>query len=221
MITYKNILNDKKIIERYKKIDAQNVFPFSHGLQHIRNMVEIMNKITKVLKITGKEKRNLLIACVLHDIGQANGRENHGLIAKEFSREYLKNQISETDLQEILSAIEKHDQETRLDELSLFSNLVCFADKMDFSKKRLEKDYEKKFGHLIYGDITGVDFKYDNSCLSILISTNGISEAMNLLEKRHFFHKVINSSISMSKKLRASCKILVDRNELNLDKYTH
>lgn len=219
MITSKKILNDRKVIDEYKKIDAQNNFPFNHGLQHIKNVVKIMEKITVMLNITGSKKQNLLIACALHDIGQVNGRENHALKAKLFSKDYLKNKISETDLNIILSAIEKHDQETDLDKLSFFINLVCFADKMDFSKRRLEKDYEKNFGHLIYGDIVDINFKYTDNCLKIIITTNGVNKAKELLEERNFFHKVINSSISISKKLKASCKILVDQNEIDISKY--
>lgn len=219
MITYKDILNDKKVINEYKKIDAQNVFPFSHGLQHIKNVVKIMGKITDTLNITGNRKQYLLIACALHDIGQTNGRENHGLKAKLFSKEYLKNEIPKTDLNLILSAIEKHDQETQLDKLSLFTNLVCFADKMDFSKKRLEKNYEKKFGHLVYDDIVDINFEYIDNCFKVKITTNGIDNAKQLLEQRNFFHKVINSSVSMSKKLKASCKILVDKDEIDINQH--
>lgn len=219
MITYKDILSDQKVIDEYKKVDAQNIYPFNHGLLHIKNVVEIMSKLTKALNITGDKKRYLLIASALHDIGQTDGRENHELKAKIFSQEFLKNKIPETDLNVILSAIEDHDQEIHLEKLSLFTNLVCFADKMDFTQKRLEKDYEKKFGHLVYGDVVDINFEFIDNCLKIMITTNGKSNARELLMERSFFQKVIKSGISISKKLKASCKIFVDQNEMDISGY--
>lgn len=220
MITYKSILSDQKVIDEYAKIDAQNIYPFSHGLQHAANVAEIVGKLADILGIVDNQKQYLQIACALHDIGQTIGRENHELRAKLFSQEYLQNEIPKAGLDEILLAIEKHDQETDLDELSLFTNLVCFADKMDFSQKRLEKDYEKKFDYLIYSDIVDINFEYDKDCFKILITTNKISNAIELLEERSFFKKVIKSGIAMSKKLKASCKILVDQKEVDISSYT-
>jgi HD superfamily phosphodiesterase len=218
MINYKQILEDKIIIDEYKKIDAQNKYPFNHGLQHIKNVCEIMNKLCDALDIIGIEKDSLLIACALHDIGQVNGRENHGIKAKEYAVDYLKNSIDNLDYyNKILNAIADHDKKQELDKLPMFTNLVCFADKMDFSKKRLEKDYEKTFGHIVYEDVEDVDFEYNNTKFILKIKTNGIADAQMLLMERNFFHKVINATIAIAKKMEVDYKIMIDEKALNLE----
>ena len=43
-----------------------------------------MDKLCDVLKIDGDKKDALLIACALHDLGQADGREDHRKKIKNF-----------------------------------------------------------------------------------------------------------------------------------------
>ena len=83
-MNYIDILNNSKVVENYNKIDEINPYPFSHGLKHVKNVCKIMDKLCSTLDITGEEKEALLIASALHDIGQVNGREEHGRKAKEF-----------------------------------------------------------------------------------------------------------------------------------------
>ena len=145
MITFNEILNDKKVIEEYSEIDRQNKYPFNHGLQHVKNVCETMSKLCDALGILDEEKECLLIACALHDIGQVNGRDNHGLKAKDYIINNYENELKKYKYyNDILSAVAYHDQKVNLQELPLFTNLVCFADKMDFTFKRLEEGYKEK-----------------------------------------------------------------------------
>lgn len=59
MITFKDILNNKEVIEEYTKIDKQNKYPFNHGLQHIKNVCDLMSKLCDALKIKDEEKECL------------------------------------------------------------------------------------------------------------------------------------------------------------------
>ena len=83
-MNWEDILNSESVISEYKKIDKQNKYPFNHGSQHIKNVCEIMGKLCKTLNVNNEETEALLIACVLHDIGQVDGRDNHGLKAKDY-----------------------------------------------------------------------------------------------------------------------------------------
>ena len=51
------------LLIEYNDIDKINPFPFNHGLKHVKNVCNIMDKLTDILNIAGEEKEALLIAC--------------------------------------------------------------------------------------------------------------------------------------------------------------
>ena len=220
MLSYKEILEDKLIINEYEKVDMQNEYPFNHGMQHIKNVIEIIQKISIVLNISKKEESNLLIAAALHDIGQATGREKHGLKAKNFAKEYLNEKIDKVDLDIILQAIEFHSDINKMSELPLFSNIICFSDKMDFSRKRLEKNYEEKFGYIVCENITDIVFDYDGKLFVVNILVQGITDekATELLIEKHSFSKSVQVIVELSKKLNVNYEIYIGKLKLDLSK---
>ena len=202
MITFKDILSNKEVIEEYTKIDKQNKYPFNHGLQHIKNVCDLMSKLCDALKIKDEEKECLLIACALHDIGQVDGRDNHGLKAKDYIVKNYEEQLKDYEYyNDILNAVEHHDQKVNLQESPLFTNLVCFADKMDFSFKRLEENYKEQFGYIAYEDVVEVDFECDNKTFALKIKTTEKINKEDLLMEHKFFYKVITATITISKKI--------------------
>ena len=145
-----DILNNDLVIENYGKIDEINPFPFNHGLKHVKNVCEIMNRLCEVLNIDGEKKEALLIASALHDIGQVDGREEHGKKAKEFLIKNFGSELKDNKYyEEILNSIEYHDNPCSID-FPLFTLLVQFCDKMDFSKDRLESNYRDRFRYYCY-----------------------------------------------------------------------
>ena len=217
-MNYQKILADKIVTDEYDKIDKANIVPFNHGLKHVTNVTKIMEKLTKVLKIIGDEKEDLLIACALHDIGQVETRENHGYNSKFFAKKYLEEQIESTRLEKILLAIEFHDHKENMDKLPLFTNLVAFADKMDFTKDRLDDgweqkvspEYKSKLGKNIYKEILDIDFNENNNNFIVMIKTTGKITAEDMLNEHVFFHKTINSTKAMADKLGLQSEILID-----------
>lgn len=207
-MNYIDILNNKKVIENYNKIDEINPYPFNHGLKHVKNVCKIMDKLCNILNIDSEEKEALLIASVLHDIGQVDGREEHGKKAKMFLidnfEDDLKNQKYYVD---ILEAIEKHDNPCVVDN-SLFTLLVQFCDKMDFSKERLEDNYREKFRYYPYENIDRVDFIYDDNNFGINIITSNVDNFVELFFKENFPRKVLNAVEALAKKLNREPLVL-------------
>ncbi len=218
MIDYKEILVDEKILSEYEKIDKLNPYPFSHGMQHIKNVVEIIIKLSEVLNIDEETKNNLLIAGVLHDIGQVNGRDSHGLKSMQFAEKYLKGKSNKVDLNNILKAIEHHSDINKMNELTLFSNIICFVDKMDFTMKRLEKDYKDKFDYIVCENIENVRFNYVNGYFRVIVDIQGIKEekAKELLLERNSFKKAIQTTIALSNKLNVKPEFYVGNIKLDL-----
>ncbi len=207
-MNYIDILNNKKVIENYNKIDEINPYPFNHGLKHVKNVCKIMDKLCNILNIDSEEKEALLIASVLHDIGQVDGREEHGKKAKMFLidnfEDDLKNQKYYGD---ILEAIEEHDNPCVVDN-SLFTLLVQFCDKMDFSKERLEDNYREKFRYYPYENIDRVDFIYDDNNFGINIITSNVDNFVELFFKENFPRKVLNAVEALAKKLNREPLVL-------------
>ncbi len=202
-MNYIDILNDENVIEAYKRIDEINPYPFNHGLKHIKNVCDIMNKLCEVLNISKDENEALLISCALHDIGQVDGREEHGRKSKEYLIAKFGKELENIPFyDEILNAIEKHDNPCDSSN-SLFCLLVQFCDKMDFSKERLEDDYLEKHGHIVYEEINEIKYIYDKQNFGIDIQTNDNKNFAELFfsPDRKFPKKVLNAVYSLAEKL--------------------
>lgn len=213
-----NIFLNKIIIDEYHKIDENNAVPFNHGLKHVQNVVKIMGKLTDVIGITGEDREDLLLAAFLHDVGQADGRNDHGLKGAKIARSVLVD-ISEERLNKIMDGIKLHDQTENKNELPLFTNLLSFADKMDFTRNRFDDNwqertpewYKKNLGKNIYEHILSVGFEKNDGYLKVLIVTDGSLEKADFIEREStFMPKVINVTKALSTKLGFLPQILLD-----------
>lgn len=200
-MNYIDILNNSKVIENYNKIDKINPYPFNHGLKHVKNVCKKMEELCDVLNINGEKKEALLIASAIHDIGQVDGREQHGKKAKNFLIENFDNDLKTLEYyNDILTAIEQHDNNCIVDN-SLFTILVQFCDKMDFSKDRLEDNYREKFRYYYYEDVIKVNFIFDNDTFGINIITENIDNFDELFSKENFSRKIVNAVEVLAQKL--------------------
>ena len=222
MIKYIDILNDDKVIENYNKIDAINPFLFNHGLKHVKNVCNIMDKLCDKLDITWEEKDALLIAWALHDIGQVDGRDEHWKKAKLFTISHFENELKDLKYyNDILKSIENHDNVCDLNN-PLFWILIQFCDKMDFSKDRLENNYREKFRYYCYEDINRIDFIFDEKNFGIDIITNDIPDFNNMFLSENFPKKVINAVNILALKLnkepiiKHNWEVMLDSNDFIL-----
>lgn len=212
-MNYIDYLNNEKVIKAYKRIDEINDFPFNHGMKHVKNVCEIMNNICDILGIT-KEKEALLIAAALHDVGQIYGRENHGLKSKEyiinnFNEELKKNEYYD----EILEAIEKHSNPSV--DNSLFCTLLSFSDKMDFTKKRLEPNYQNT-GYRIAEEIEDVKFINTDNIFGINIITGETNNFENNYKESKAFGKSKENVEILAQKLGKKPIIQHNGKEMNI-----
>lgn len=84
----------------------------SHGVLHIERVQEYVEELCKLLEI---DSENARIAAILHDLGRGDDTRKHGLESLKASREISEEILSRVNLpsedkQEILEAIETHDQ---------------------------------------------------------------------------------------------------------------
>jgi len=215
-MNYIDILNNKKVIENYNAIDKINPYPFNHGLKHVKNVCNNMDRLCDTLGIAGEEKEALLIAAALHDIGQVDGRVEHGRKSKEFLIANFSNElVTNKFYPDMLKAIEYHDHKCVVD-YPLFTVMLQFCDKIDFTKKRLEDNYREKFREYGYEYIDRVEFIYDEEYFGIDIISEDVVNFDVLLFKEKFSRKIVNATEVLASKLERKPKILNNGKELKI-----
>lgn len=200
-MTYVDILKDDLVITKYKEIDEENPFAFNHGLKHIINVCDYMNRLGNILGIDKERLNALLIACSLHDIGQADGRNNHGWKSRKFITEHYDNDLKDNKYyNDILDAVQYHDYDANLEE-PIFWTLVKVCDKLDCSKARLVDDYKDKYRYYCYEEIDDIKFIYDDEYFGIDIITGFTNGFETNFLNEVFSAKVFNCLDVLASKL--------------------
>lgn len=203
-MNYIDIVMDEFIKETFLKIDKENNSYISHGMQHTLNVVENIEKIAKILDIDETTLNYLKIAGYLHDIGRVYGDDDHYLKSRDFVYKYLNGKIEEVWFNKILSAIQRHHEKENVANLPLFEHIVLFADKMDFSCKRLVDNSDEYFE----SKVLGIDFainKNRNVFIIILkVSDPLVSEEFS---QWHMYNKVLKRIVQFAEKLNMDYEI--------------
>jgi len=216
------MLCDDKILSVYGEIDKHNKFPANHGIKHILGVIDLSNKIASLFDLSNRDKLILQTALIIHDIGQIDGRENHGYKSMLFAKNYLpsKNIFTEEELDMIYSAIETHDECYDYSVLkNIFSWYVNLIDKLDFSKNRLEKDYKERFDYSVYEDIERLDFYKEDNIFKIIIKKidNPKIISINKLFERNLFTKSMLTFKLFCEKFNLIAEVFLDDEKINLE----
>lgn len=215
------LLCDEEILQKYAAIDEINPYPFNHGMKHIENVVKLVDKIAPLFKLSSREVEILKTCEILHDLGQVDGRKDHGLKAAEFLNSYLPkfHYFSEEEIAQIYSAVSTHDEKEDYSKLeNKFSWFVNFIDKMDFSRERLEAGYVEKFGYVEYDDIEKIDFERVDNVFKIRLITIEKPQIISeeCLFARSFFNKVVNTALRFCENFGLKLEMWLDERKLNL-----
>jgi len=209
-MNYIEVLNNEKIIEIYNEIEKINPWSFSHGIKHINNVLKHIIKITDMLELSDEDKRDLLIATVLHDTGRLFGSEDHARASKAFIEEFLKGRANESSINKIINIVSNHRIDENNDDKDILSKLLIFCDKMDFSKERLVKNYKEISPNTLYAGIDKVDFNISDNTL--VIEVYGLeNDEIYRLENHIFYTKNILKAtqiLSVSLNKRYSIKYI-------------
>ena len=197
---YEKILKDKEILGIFNEIDNNTDIRICHGLNHILNVTNNIEKICTVLKIEDKEKELLKIAGYLHDIGQINKEGNHYDTGSNFVKEYLKDKLNESDLNKIVNAIRNHHEKEKINELDLFSHILLFADKMDFTYKRVNPKFINiNNEYIIEKDVNEINFDIKENNFIITINTNNLD--MDKFKEWAYYPKIMKRCEEFARKI--------------------
>jgi len=178
MITlFEQILNDEEVIRLYKLVeDSESEENYAtHGFCHVTNVVDMSERVARMLGLSEKEIEEVKIAALLHDIGIATGehpyeKKGHAERSYIWVRDYLEDKnMTYGSLKQILDAIRHHGK--GID--SCYSRILTFADKLDINKDRITSTGLKIKGNRQYANLISVDFEIKEGTLCVKFISNG------------------------------------------------
>lgn len=216
------MLNDKTVVGEYEKIDAVNPYPSNHGMKHIFGVLDLIDRSKDVFELDEREVLMLKTCAILHDIGQTEGRKDHGLRGKIFAQNYLpsKNVFSAQELIDIYDAIEFHDEYQDYSKVpNKIAWLINVIDKLDFSKNRLEYNYLDRFDYSAYSDIERLDFYKTENGIKIVIRKIEEPKIISgeYLFTRNLFAKGMNALRHFAKAYGFVAEVYLEDEKLNLE----
>lgn len=215
---YSEMLNDNSIKLLYNEIeifeDREKGWAY-HNYTHVLNVTNIVEKTLLSIGCNQEFILKAKIACLLHDVGALQGKDNHAYRSYEYAKNYLKNNNIVFDgIEDVLEAIKIHSD--GFDTNNLIALSLIFADKLDIKKSRITEEGKKIVGNRQYVHIEDIIVSTDNNCLIVNFITDG-NMNMNELNEYYFTKKVFNAIKSFSSKVGLTWKVLLDNNIWSID----
>ncbi len=215
---YNKILNDNSIKSLYKEIemfeDKEKGWAY-HNYEHVLNVANIVEKTLLSIGCNQEFILKAKIACLLHDVGALQGKDNHAYRSYEYAKKYFKdNNIVFDGIEDVLEAIKIHSN--GFDTNNLIALALIFADKLDIKKSRIAEEGKKVVGNRQYAHINDIFINIDNKCLIVNFITDGNMD-MKEVNEYYFTKKVFNAIKSFSSKVGLTYKVLLDDNIWSID----
>ena len=215
---YNEILNDKSIKLLYNEIeifeDREKGWAY-HNYAHVLNVTKIVEKTLLSIGFNQEVILKAKRACLLHDVGALQGKDNHAYRSYEYAKNYLKdNNIVFDGIEDVLEAIKIHSD--GFDTNNLIALSLIFADKLDIKKSRITEEGKKIVGNRQYVHIEDIIVSTDNKCLIVNFITDG-NMNMKEVNEYYFTKKVFNAIKSFSSKVGLTWKVLLDNNIWSID----
>lgn len=206
---FDRIKNDKYIIGCYLKADDPNSedgFWVYHGMKHINNVVEMVEKILIQFDYDLEYIENAKIAALLHDVGYLGIKKDHEIRSYEMAKKYLEeNKIELKYKDEILDAIKNHRE--GFDSESFMTLVLILADKIDIKKSRLAPEGYEIDGLNQYQYVEDINIsKNNNELIFNFIVDNNCDK--KTLEEYYFTIKVLKAIKKFAEHLSLNLKLL-------------
>ena len=216
---FDRIKNDPFIHECYIKADdpdSKDGFWCYHGMQHVNNVIEMVEKILVQLEYDEEYIENAKIAALLHDIGYMGIKKDHEIRSYEMTKEYFrKNNIKLKYETEILEAIKLH--RDGFDSNNVMALVLILADKTDIKKTRLAPDGYLIEGLSEYQYIDDINVIKKDNTFTVQFLINEKADKIKL-EEWYFTAKVFNAIKSFANHFNFDLKILWNDDEWILEK---
>lgn len=183
---YRYICNDKEILDIYRDIvnyeDDTGGWAY-HGLDHIFNVIGIMENILNELGFSEDFIIKAKIAGFLHDVGAILGKEGHAIRSYEYAKKYFeKNNILFEDMDLALEAIREHSGGFDVD--NMIARVLILADKLDVKRNRITSAGREVIGNRQFYHIEDIYIKISNKIMNIYFIAD---KYINIKELNEFY----------------------------------
>ncbi len=206
---FEKIKNDNFVIDSYQSADDPNSkdgFWVYHGLPHVNNVIEMVEKILIQLNFDEEYIENAKIAALLHDIGYGGIKKDHEIRSHDIAKKYFKDhKIKLKYEKEILESIKKH--RDGFDSENIMVLALILADKIDIKYTRLTEEGRKIEGLNQYQYIEDIIIEKNNKDFIVNFLVNKRANR-KMLEDWYFTIKVHNAIKSFANRLNLNLKIL-------------
>lgn len=208
---YNYLKSDYEILKIYNDIENKEIEDRGgafHNYEHIKNVSKLAEKILIDLNLDETTIYNCKIACLLHDVGALQGKENHTERSYEYAKKLFKdkNWVFK-DFENVLDAIRNHSSGFESDKIITLA--VILADKLDIKKTRITEEGKKIKGNRQYAHIEDIDINIKNNILTIdFITDNNIN--IEEINEYYFTVKLFKAIEAFSKKLQLKYNILMN-----------
>lgn len=214
---YNKLVDDKEIRKIYDDIgileDKEKGWAY-HNYNHISNVTNLTESILKSLNYDSEFIAKAKIACLFHDVGAFEGKENHAYRSYEFAKKYFKEKDIYFDgIDEVLEAIKIHSD--GFDSNNIIALVLILSDKLDVKKTRIAKEGLNVIGNRQYSHIEDILINIENKCLIINFITDKNID-INEVNDYYFTKKIFKAIESFSNKLDLNYKILMDDKDWNI-----
>ncbi len=206
---YEKIKSDPYIINIYNEIskyEDENKGWAHHNLDHVLNVVKMVEQILQSLNYDKEFIEEAKIAALLHDLGCIEGKDNHPHRSHLMAKNYLeKNNFILKNKNLVLEAIRSHSDGFETD--NIMSLVLILCDKLDIKKNRVAKTGYSVDGMKEMQYINDILINIENMTIKIEFVTNPRINK-TALENFYFIPKVFKIIYAFSEKLKMNNIIL-------------
>jgi HD superfamily phosphohydrolase YqeK len=211
---FERIKKDSYIYDCYKDADdpkSKDGFWTYHGLKHVNNVIDMVEKILIQLNYDKEYIENAKIAALLHDAGYGGIKKDHEIRSYEIAKKYFEeNNMDLKYKDEILDAIKSHRE--GFESNNVMALVLILADKIDIKKNRLAPGGYEIVGLRQYQYIEDINVKkIDNNFTVQFIINDNCNKTE--LEEWYFTAKVFNAIKSFANHFKFELKILWNDDE--------
>lgn len=214
---YKNLIANSEIEKIYSMIEKREKEDLGyayHNMNHINNVTSLASYILKSLNYDTNTLYKAKIACLLHDVGALDGKDNHAYRSYIYAKNLFENNNWNFEgKDDILDAIKNHSNS--FDSTNFLTLVVMLADKLDIKQNRITDYGMKVIGNRQYGHIIDIIIQID-SMLAINFITDG-NIILDEINEYYFTKKVFKAINAFCNKINLDYKVLMDNKIWQVD----
>lgn len=205
----------KDIYKDIEKFEIESKGIALHNMRHVKNVTSTVEQLLRCLNYDEDTIYNSKTACLLHDIGALEGKDNHAERSYEYAKKYFDfHEWNFKGMTSILNAIRYHSNGSDSDDI--ITLVLVLADKLDIRNSRITEEGLKVEGNRQYAHIEDIEIKIDNKVLKINFITD-CQVDMDEINNYYFTKKVFNAIDSFSQKVGLSYSVMMDGLTWDLD----